>query len=74
MTYSFLPDAPRKRKRGSNAWVAPEHYRIAAFMGRNEDGELNFDPRPNIMVPERPKIYLSLMEPSAPPPDWPVSA
>ena len=70
MIYSFSPtQTPRRRPRG-NHWVAPEHMRIALSMDRDDSGNLIMDPRPNIMQPERPKIYLTLMEPSAPPPGW----
>jgi len=69
---NYRPFKKKKRKKGEELWVAPEHRRHASYMekaydvdhkGRKmvENGKrLVLDPRPTIMIPEKPKIFLGL--------------
>lgn len=71
----YQPHTPRIKKKRPSSWVAPEHARLAADMKRdfvrNERGQaistdkrVVLDRRPAILVPERPKRYLTLVKES----------
>ncbi len=75
--YEYKAYKPRKRDKKPN-WVAPEHSGMVKDMKRDfprddlgrplpnsKKDQLVLDNRPTIMVPERPKIYLTLEERSS---------
>lgn len=86
MTFTFFPDEPRgrigrkpykKNPNPANAWIAPEHQKMAMDMQRDfprddwgyplrgQGKVLVVDKRPNILIPPRPTYFNPLVENSS---------